>query len=320
MIATHWKRWLTAAVLCGLVAIPQIRADEQEQGKKDTEKSELRTVKLYAKATAGKQWLGVHPMPIDDALKAQLGLKDRLIIHHVMPDSPAAKAGLQAHDIILKFGDKEIANMKELVEAVADAGDKESTIVVLRGGKETKMTIKPEDRPEDVRALIPKVDAEEFNKLIGKAIQGEFNKDGTFTWRGIGPGIAPMFRVESKATQFPEGLSITVSRENDQPAKITAKKDGKTYETTQDQLHVLPDDIRPFVERMLGKEKSGVMFGKMQRKITAESDEDAAKSLRQHIEVRKGEGNAAFQELRKELESLRKDVESLKESKAKQGR
>ena len=56
------------------------------------------------------------------------------------------------------------------------------------------------------------------------------------------------------AAQMPNGVSITIQKENDQPAKVTVKRGNETWEVTGDDpesLKALPDDLRPFVERML---------------------------------------------------------------------
>jgi len=313
----NWNQWIAVLALSSLVCVPLLRADD------DDVKGEQRRFTVKLATAAGKHWLGIHAVPVDDALKSQLGITNRLIVHHVIPDSPAAKAGLQTHDILLKFGDKDILNLEELVKAVNDWGTKDGQLVVMRGGKEKSLTIKPTDRPTDEQfhALLPRLDPDEIHKLLGK-----LGADGTFTWHAVGPGIlSEKLRLDSKVGQFPNGLSIAVSRENDQPAKIIAKKDGQTYETTQDRLDVLPEDIRPFVERMLSGAK-GLMLEKMLKdaphklpKAALEelkkADLEAGKAaLRHHIEIRKAD-DGQFQELQKAIEALRREVEQLKDAK-----
>ena len=125
--------WLMAlAIACGTIFSVVTRADEKEANK-DREPAK-RALALRV-ATTSKYWIGIHAMPIDEALKSQLGLPNRLIVHHVLPNSPAAAAGVQNHDILLKFGDREISTLEDLVKAVDESGQKESTLVVLRGGK-----------------------------------------------------------------------------------------------------------------------------------------------------------------------------------------
>src|SRR6185503_19684032 len=96
-------------------------------------------VKVIAIASPGTHWIGIHATPVgDEALKSQLDLKeDRLIVVQIVPDSPAAKAGVKQHDILIKFGDRNLATLEDLVKAVNDNGEKESKLEVLRSGKNT---------------------------------------------------------------------------------------------------------------------------------------------------------------------------------------
>ena len=45
-------------------------------------------------------WLGLECYPAQDALRAQLNLEEGqgLVVHQVLPESPAAKAGIQHQD------------------------------------------------------------------------------------------------------------------------------------------------------------------------------------------------------------------------------
>jgi hypothetical protein len=98
--------------------------------------------------------LGVRLERPSATLSDQLDLPtgQGLVIQQVMPDSAAAKAGLKAHDILLKFDGKSVPNnaadfARMLQEVKAD---KPVTAVVKRKGKEE--TIKnvslPEAKPE----------------------------------------------------------------------------------------------------------------------------------------------------------------------------
>jgi hypothetical protein len=187
---------------------------------------------LFAKVV-GKHWLGIHAVPVDDALKAQLGLKDRLIVNHVVPESPAATAGLERHDILLKLDNREITNLDELMQAVADLGEQEARMTVLRGGKEVTLSVKAGERPneEKLGPILPRFEFDDKNNVLilrGRRQDVDLGKE--FIWRAIGPGI--MSAATDAHAQFPDGLSISVSKQKDQPAKVTVQRDGKTYETS----------------------------------------------------------------------------------------
>jgi serine protease Do len=96
-------------------------------------------------------WIGVRIQQVDDALAESLGIgKARgALIAGVTDNSPAAKAGLKTGDVVIRFGDHEIKDMKNLPKIVADTPiGKAADIVVLRDGKEVTLKITP-DRLED---------------------------------------------------------------------------------------------------------------------------------------------------------------------------
>src|SRR4029078_13353812 len=89
----------------------------------------------------------------DNALRAQLELPDNqgLVVANVVPNSPAAKAGLKQHDILLKGNSKELRENKDLIDLVMSEGAKKGqiTLDILRHNKHESVNLKPEDRPVD---------------------------------------------------------------------------------------------------------------------------------------------------------------------------
>ena len=83
-------------------------------------------------------YLGVELGPVDPALATQLGLGDAggALVNMVVDDSPAAKAGLEQHDIIAKLDGKTIQDPADLSARIGQhkKGDK-VTLTVIRGGK-----------------------------------------------------------------------------------------------------------------------------------------------------------------------------------------
>ena len=98
--------------------------------------------------------LGVKVQDITPPLARQFELKDNkgALITDVEPNTPAAKAGLESGDVILKFNGRPVANPLQLRVEVgeAPAGEK-IPINILRGGapKTVEVVVNPEisDRP-----------------------------------------------------------------------------------------------------------------------------------------------------------------------------
>jgi serine protease Do len=75
---------------------------------------------LVAKGRVTRGWLGVSIQPLTPELAKSFGAKDPkgVLISDVMPDSPAAKAGIQAGDILLEFEGKKVEGPGDLQRAV----------------------------------------------------------------------------------------------------------------------------------------------------------------------------------------------------------
>jgi hypothetical protein len=57
---------------------------------------------------------------------------------------------------------------------------------------------------------------------------------------------------------LPDSLSITITREGKHPAKIKVKQEEREIETTEDKVNELPEDIRRYVEPMLGRPRAAL--------------------------------------------------------------
>ena len=68
-------------------------------------------------------WLGVAIQPVTPELADAIGLESQqgALVSQVTPDGPAAKAGIERGDVIVRFGDTPIEKTRELPRAVAAA-------------------------------------------------------------------------------------------------------------------------------------------------------------------------------------------------------
>jgi serine protease Do len=88
-------------------------------------------------------FIGVNVDPVDDALRAQLGLAagKGMLISDVIANSPAEKAGVKKHDIILELSEKAIDKFEDLSKQVQANKDKPTTLKILRAGKPMNIPI-----------------------------------------------------------------------------------------------------------------------------------------------------------------------------------
>ncbi len=87
-------------------------------------------------------WLGVSVSTVTPLLAASENLSvDRgALIADVSADSPADIAGLRKGDIIIRFGDKEINDVADLVQAIRSSKINEQVELVFVRGKDTRTT------------------------------------------------------------------------------------------------------------------------------------------------------------------------------------
>lgn len=91
------------------------------------------------------------PIAQDEARALGLPTTNGLIVTAIEPDSPAARAGLRAGDVLLAFDDKAIANADDLVAQVsATAPGTRATVKYVRDGQERTQTLTIEELVLDV--------------------------------------------------------------------------------------------------------------------------------------------------------------------------
>lgn len=215
-------------------------------------------------------WIGVRGRNVDDpVLRTQLQLAEDMgvVVEDVVSDSPAEKAGLRKHDIILRANGDIVDSMLVLQDQVSKTQDEPIELELLRLGKETTITVTPEVRPDNIDQFSDDAD---MNSPLGSPDQAlqrllqQFNAGGGFPGgiggrRFIGPGMAlNNNRIDLNA--MPNGMSVSIMRDNDGPARIIVKKGDQTWNFKSDDakaLAELPQEVRQYVEGMLQGQGGG---------------------------------------------------------------
>jgi hypothetical protein len=92
-----------------------------------------------------KPFLGVIAVPAPPAIAAQLGLTEGfgLLVLEVLPNGPAATAGVQKYDVLKLLNDQQLVDTTQLSALLRAAGkDKEVVLTVIRKAQEQKITAK----------------------------------------------------------------------------------------------------------------------------------------------------------------------------------
>ena len=101
-------------------------------------------------------YLGVVSSAVPDMLADHLGLKqgEGIIVRAVMPEGPAAKAGLAVNDIITRVGDKAVGSPQDLTDQVTARKPGEGLhLDVIQKGKPAGLDVTLGTRPEQFAGM-----------------------------------------------------------------------------------------------------------------------------------------------------------------------
>lgn len=89
--------------------------------------------------------MGFSAQELTSELSEAMGLKSisGVVVTDVLSGSSSERDGLKRGDIIISANKKEIKSLRDLVQAINEAGDKPMDVTVLREGRELKLTLHP---------------------------------------------------------------------------------------------------------------------------------------------------------------------------------
>jgi len=119
---------------------------------------------LREKGRVDRGWLGVVIQAVSKDLASSFGLDKPVgaLIVDLEPSGPAAKAGLESGDLILRFNGREVKTQSDLPFLVGHTSpDSKVPVVILRKGKERTVTVKVGVLPVQDNQSIGKVNEPE---------------------------------------------------------------------------------------------------------------------------------------------------------------
>jgi len=101
-------------------------------------------------SSSSKMMIGVSMAVLPDSLRAHLSLAEGtgILVGAVVPNGPAAKAGLQQYDILLKAGGQDLKQAKDLLVLIEASESKPISIQYQRRGELKTVEVTPVKREE----------------------------------------------------------------------------------------------------------------------------------------------------------------------------
>ena len=160
---------LGARLLLGAGEVDPSQQKPADPPARSTTKSTGENAPEAARNTRPQFWFGVAVEKISPAIARQLKLRpdQGLMVVAVLRDSPAARAGLQAEDLLIELNGKPLVLQEELALAANNLGDpaiaktvaggggvgQQSSFVFLRDGDRNTVAITPTQRPEQMLVI-----------------------------------------------------------------------------------------------------------------------------------------------------------------------
>lgn len=220
----------------------------------------------------GGSYLGIETEEVTRENFARFGLREvrGVVVEKVVENSPAAQAGLQAGDVIIKFDGEEVKSVRKLSRLISEvAPDQRVEITILRGGDEREINATMGKR--EIPAVFngnfkmenfPKMpQMPDMQKMPQVQIVPPVAKTEAFVWkndgentfffgsnRQIGVSVSSLSKQlgEYFGVSDGKGLLISSVRENSPAAKaglkagdVIVEADGKEVKTNVDLMRAL---------------------------------------------------------------------------------
>ncbi len=292
-------RKLSAFILVS--AAVGVVANAQQTPTVPKEPVERRSQRMVLTAPFQRSYMGVQAQEITKENFSKFGLSTvrGVGIEKVVENSPAAQAGLQTNDVIVRFEGEEVTSVLKLTRLISEvAPDHIAKVTILRNGteREINVTLGKSEIPqfqnggfrfEDLPTLsgtpdFPRTPMPQTRVLPPTAGDNESN---VFIWRGganrqIGVGTAPLTKQLGDYFGIAEGRGLLINnvRENSPAAKAGLKAGDVIVEIEGKEVKGMTDLIRALNEKKEGDVSLTVIRDRNRQtvRVTPEISKDGA--------------------------------------------
>jgi serine protease Do len=184
--------------------------------------------KLIKGVAIERGYLGVRIQPLSDDLAASLGLAKRRgeFVQSVEPGAGAAKAGMQAGDVVLSVDGKDVTPEQSLSYIVANtAPGKRVAIEIVRNGQHSTLTAVVGKRPSEEELAKQSFDSEQGqDEDFGPNSKGEQRPAaGPAIQQALGLAVTPMTATIARQLGVGEDVRGVVITQVDESSDAAAK-------------------------------------------------------------------------------------------------
>lgn len=291
MIKKSFPRSFVAILACGIVVsgahVKLLHADEDAQAEKGQVRDDAK--KTYR--------LGLACTPIPDVLKIHLKNPQGLLVQGVMPESPAAQAGVEKYDVLHAVDGKALDQIQDLVTHVQAAGGRTIQLQVTHAGEQRAIEVTPTAdqikfptagvlSPDDPRADALKRALGWLPQEPGRGFSFRRNRTPLF-FDQLGN-----VSVFGNQLDLPNGVSVQMATAEDGTTILTVQRGDEKWEINSDNrdeaIQQLPEDLQPFVKTLLSLQSGTIpelsgLHSDQGRKGTAESLKRSLEQVLPHI-------------------------------------
>jgi serine protease Do len=190
------------------------------------------TTELRNNGSVERGWLGVQIQNLDDELSASLKVPNNhgALVAEVLKDSPAARSGVKAGDVITRFNDREIDSARTLSRVVADTPpNKSAKVTVWREGKNRELTVKLGEAAKSEQVA---------------DTRGSDNGNGNQADAGLGLTLRPLTDEDRSQLSMPSNVdgALVAAVDPDSPAASKGLRPGDVITQVNQQTVKTPAD------------------------------------------------------------------------------
>lgn len=137
-------RKLSAFILLATSSCAVIYSQKTPEKPKQPEKPRGAQTMIYSDVLGGGSYLGIRTQEVTRENFSKYGLNEvrGVGVEKVLENSPAAQAGVQDGDVIVRFNGEEITSTRKLTRLISEvAPDHQARLTIARGGSEREITV-----------------------------------------------------------------------------------------------------------------------------------------------------------------------------------